>query len=174
MLSEKTGCDVSTPIGVEILRNDIKNAIGESLGVNTLKRLVGLLEYEGTHRPVILDIVARYLGYSSWNLLNDVLEDRTSFFDEDSSLLNLEDLPPCQKIDIQWEPDRRIILQHQEGKIYRVVESVNSKLICGDILTLSQIAPGYPFYVSEVVRNGKSMGTFTAAMENGISHISLL
>lgn len=173
MLAAKAGQDVSTPSGAEYLRNDIESATGESLGLNTVKRIVGLIEYEGTHRPVIMDIIARYLGYESWEILDAFLQDRISFFSSASSVLNLEDLPPHQRVEIAWDPDRRIIVEHTEGKKYKVVESINSKLRSGDLLSLSQIAPGFPFYVSEVIREGNSMGTYTAATINGITNVSL-
>ena len=173
MLSEKAGLNVGTAAGAEWLRNDIEKVTGESLSINTIKRITGALEYEGSHRTMLLDIVARYLGYDSWSILDRILQDKTSFFSEENEALTLEKLPIGQLIELRWDPDRVVLLRHNHDKICTVVESKNSKLMEGDILTLSQIAPGFPLYASDVTRNGHSFGTYTAATINGVSSIAL-
>lgn len=173
MLSEKAGINVSTPAGAEWLRNDIEKVTGENLSINTIKRITGVLEYEGTHRTIMLDIIARYLGYSSWSVLDKVLQEKISFFGEEKDALDLEKLPPGQLLEICWDPDRLISLRHTANKIFTVVESRNSKLQAGDTLKLSQIAPGFPFYASDVTRDGHSLGTYTAATINGVNSITL-
>ena len=173
MLSERAGLCVGTASGAEWLRNDIEKVTGESLSINTIKRITGVIEYEGTHRTILLDIIARYLGYSCWSLLHQVLEERISFFSNENNALTLEKLPPGQLVEICWDPDRKILLRHKKDKIFAVIESRNSKLKESDLLTLSQIAPGFPLYASEVTRNGDSLGTYTAASINGISSIAL-
>lgn len=173
MLCEKAGVDVSTPAGSEWLRNDIEKVTGESLSINTIKRITGALEYEGSHRTMLLDIIARYLGYSSWSLLDQVLQEKTSFFSEENDALTLEKLPQGQLVEIRWDPDRRVLLRHKGDKIFTVIESSNSKLQEGDNLTLSQLAPGFPLYASDVTRDGISLGTYTAASINGVNSISL-
>lgn len=173
MLSEKAGLNVSTPAGAEWLRNDIEKVTGESLGINTIKRITGIIEYEGSHRTMLLDIIARYLGYASWSILDQILQDKTSFFSEKNAVLTLEKLPLGQLIEICWDPDREILLRHEGNNMFKVVESKNSKLMEGDVLTLSQIAPGFPLYASDVTRNGRSCGTYTAASINGVSSIAL-
>lgn len=173
MLETKAGYDVRTPAGAERLCNDILAATGQRLGVNTVKRIVGILEYEGTHRPEILDIIALYLDYPSWRLLEADLGDRISEFSGDG-VIDAETLPPSAKMEIGWDPGRRIIIRHVEGRLFKVEESVNSKLQTGDSLLLSQIATGFPLYVSDVVREGKSLGNYTAATINGIKSIDIL
>ena len=174
MLSRRAGRDVTTPSGAEFLRNDIESATGELIALNTLKRICGILDYGGSHRKETMDIIARYLGYSSWDVAKDVIENRISGFNDNGKMLNMEDLPAMQLVELQWEPDRRIVLRHKKGKLYTVMESENSKLKAGDELTLSLVAAGYPFYVGEVVRNGKSLGSYTAASVAGVKRISLL
>lgn len=173
MLSEKAGLNVRTPSGAEWLRNDIEKVTGESLGINTIKRITGTIEYNGSHRTMLLDIIARYLGYASWSILDQLLQDKTSFFSDENEAFALEKLPPGQLIEICWEPDRVVLLRHKGNKIFTVVDSKNSKLMEGDILTLSQLAPGFPLYASDVTRNGQSFGTYTAASINGVSSIAL-
>lgn len=174
MLNRKAGYDVSNSSGAERLRLDIYNATGERIGLNTLKRLLGILDYEGSHRGMIMDIVARYLNYPSWNVLEATLNDRISSFNNSKNILISEELAVNQKLEIQWDPDRKIIIEHTSGKNFKVLESRNSKLQTGDLLVISQIATGYPLYISEVIRDDSTLGNYTAAINNGIRSVRLL
>lgn len=171
MLSRKAGRDVTTASGAEFLCRDIESQTGERIGINTVKRLVGIIDYTGTHREIILDILAHYLDFSSWKLLEATLNDKISGFSKEGTLLDLENLPEGQEIEVYWEPGRKVTLRHAKGREYAVAESVNSKLQKGDLLKLSQIAPGFPFYASDVTRKGESLGNYTAAGIDGIKKI---
>jgi hypothetical protein len=52
---------------------------------------------------------------------------------------------------------------------FRITHSENSKLFAGDEIRLTHIVQGYPLLVSEVVREGRSLGSFTAGKAQGIS-----
>ena len=71
MLSRKAGRNVSTPHGCEWLCHDIAACTKESISVNTLKRLTGVLkDYNDGKihlRGANKDILARYLGYKEWS-----------------------------------------------------------------------------------------------------------
>lgn len=174
MLTQRAGRDVTTPRGAEFLCYDIESATGERIGVNTVKRIVGIIDFQGSHREMILDIIARYLDFPSWSLLEATLNDKTSGFSKKNGLLNLENMPYGQKIVVCWDPGRKITLRHGEGRNFTVIESVNSKLKAGDELQLSQIAPGFPFYASNVKRDEESLGHYTAATVSGIKKIEVL
>lgn len=174
MLARKAGLDVTTPRGAEFLCHDIETVTGERIGVNTVKRIVGIFNYQGSHREMILDIIARYLDFPSWKLLEAILNDKTSGFSKKNRILDPESLRSGQEIAIYWEPGRKVTLRHGEGRDFTVVESINSKLKAGDELSLSQLAPGFPFYASNVKRGEESMGHYTAATVAGISRIELI
>ena len=65
-LSEKLGVDVSTPAGATWLQLDIETATGERLGLNTVKRLVGVLSSDAQPRISTIKIISDYLGYPDW------------------------------------------------------------------------------------------------------------
>lgn len=171
LLSEKSGRDVTTSYGADYLRNDIEAVTGEPLSLNTVKRLVGILPYESTPRAVTLDIISGYLGFSSWQLLQEYLSGRISDFDIKEGFVDLSTQPTGRIIRIKWQPDRSISLKHLGNGKYIVSESVNSKLETGDILHLSQIAEGFPFMVKEVERGGRTLGNYIAAKKTGIDYI---
>lgn len=68
----KAGFDVTTAAGATMLANDIESKTGERLAANTIKRLVGVIPYNNKPRITTLNIIARYLGWPSWeSLMND-------------------------------------------------------------------------------------------------------
>ena len=174
LLSKKVGYDVTDPHGASLLRNDIESSTGEYLSLNTIKRLLGVLPYEFNPRPVVLDILAKYLDFPSWENLSDYINDHISEFGAEEVMTDLRNLPENQKIIIEWEPDRRILISHKGEEDYMVEESENSKLHKGDILKVSMVGKGIPFMVKSVIRDGEDLGTFTAATQRGISGFKLL
>lgn len=172
MLSQHAGYDVTTPAGATRLGLDIESATGENLGVNTLKRLTGVIPSPHAPRPTTLDIIARYLGFSSWNLLSDSINDRISGFNTKGLFLEASEPAVDEELTLTWAPDRFLRLRHLGSGRYKVMESLNGKLLQNDILTLSQIGVGFPFIVKEVEREGKSIGPYTAAPHSGLSSIS--
>lgn len=171
LLSEKAGRDVTTANGAEYLRNDIEAVTGEYLSRNTVKRLVGNLPYESTPRILTLNIVSNYLGFSSWQLLQEYLSGRISDFNVEDAFIDLTTQPLGRVVILRWQPDRYVSIRHLGKGKYEVEESRNSKLNVGDILHLSQVAQGFPFMVKTVERNGESLGTYVAAKKLGIDSI---
>ena len=51
----------------QIIVQDMLDSIGDSLGINTLKRLFGSLNENVTPAKSTLNVVARYLDYSDWD-----------------------------------------------------------------------------------------------------------
>ena len=174
MLAEKTGRDVTTVTGADYLRNDIESSTGENLSLNTVKRLTGVLPYDSSPRESTLEIIARYLGYTTWQLLVNDLNNKVSDFNVGHGFIELERFPFGKEISIEWQPRRRIMIRHLGNGKYSVVKAENSKLLSGDILSLSQIRVGFPFIVKEVTRNGVSLGNYTAALSEGISSIEII
>lgn len=174
LLNAKCGCDVTTHRGANILCSDIKAKTGEYISINTIKRLVGIINYDGRHRTEIMSLIASYLGFDSWQLLESYLNQKISEFNSARSFLDLSSLEEGREVEIQWEPDRLVVIRHCEGKLYKVVKNLNSKLRPGDMVELSEIAVGFPFLAKEVVRNGKPLGNYTAAALDGVKKITVI
>lgn len=170
-LSERCGCDVTTPAGSTTLAHDIESQTGEKLSPNTLKRLVGVLPYKFAPRNSTLEILAQYLGFSSWDLFLAKINDSISDFNVDNPFVEVRQLPLDAQISFCWEPDRNIRLRHLGEGRCMVTEVANSKLVAGDILALTQLAEEYPLIAKDVVRDGRSIGNYLAAKTNGISNL---
>ena len=146
LLREKSGYEIRLSHDCDLLTLDIESMTGEHIGVNTMKRLLGFIADERTPRTSTLNIIARYLGYADWESLR--LEDAAhsnSVFD------NRDELLACSM-----------------ARGQKLLISENSNLCQDDLLTLTHIVRHYPLLVSDVIREGKSLGAFTAGKAQGI------
>lgn len=172
-LNIKAGFDVATPAGATNLAHDIEATIGEKLAANTIKRLVGVIPYNNTPRLTTLNIIGRYLGFSSWENFCEGLNYGSSAFGSFYPFIEVCKLKPGARISFKWEPGRKITIRHITACKCEVTRSTNSKLQVGDILFITQLSDGFPFYVKEVIREGSSLGSYCAARETGIYDIKV-
>ena len=169
-LKHKSGVDFQDPSDAAQLALDIETVTGEHVGVNTMKRLLGMIDDEREPRVSTLNIVARYLGYADWAELR--LFDNGSnsdFGDDDEGVLVASSLSEGSRLSISYAPDRVVSLCHLRDDHFVVEHSANSKLKEGDEIVVTHFVKGYPLLVGEVVRNGRSLGRFVAGRERGIN-----
>lgn len=168
LLKQKCGKDIRLSADCEYLALDIESVTGEHIGVNTLKRLLGFIDDEREPRISTLDVIARYLGFDHWDALSVYDNKSNSSFECSADEVRVGDLTVNQHVQISYLPDRQIELEYMGGQRFRVLRSSNSKLAVGDELAVTHLVQGYPLLVSEVVRNGQSLGSFTAGKAQGI------
>lgn len=169
LLKQKSGHDLRLSADCEYLALDIESVTGEHIGVNTLKRLLGFIDDEREPRISTLDVIARYLGFKSWEELHIYDDKSNSSFDSTSDEIRVQDLTVGQQIQISYLPDRRLIIEYQGNNTFLILSSQNSKLHDGDQITITHIVSGYPLLVSKVIRNSQSLGSFTAGKAQGIA-----
>ena len=168
-LKRKSGLSLTTPNDIEALALDIQTVTGERLGVNTLKRLTGFIDDEREPRMTTLQIIASYLGYANWKQLAEMEGIANSDFDETPEVLRSCDITPGTMIKTEYLPDRRVLFQYKGNDQFVVLESENSKLLAGDRATITCMIQDYPLVATEVIRDGKSLGAFTAGKSQGIT-----
>lgn len=168
-LKQKYGGDLHGPSDAERLTLDIETVTGEHIGVNTVKRLLGMIDDEREPRLSTLDIIAHYLGHKDWEELQ--LFDKRSnsdFGDDDEGVLKASSLLVDSCLSVSYPPDRVLRLRFLGNDRFLVEQSEHSKLHVDDEITVTHFVKGYPLLVSEVVRSGRSLGTFIAGKKRGI------
>jgi hypothetical protein len=169
LLRQKSGNDIRLSRDCELLALDVESVTGEHIGVNTMKRLLGFITDERTPRTSTLDVIARYLDFDDWDALRLADESSSnSAFDERDEYLACY-LEKGQHVLITYPPNRELELENQGDNQFRVIKSENSKLLEGDLLTLTHIIRHYPLLVSQVIRDGQNLGAFTAGKVQGIN-----
>ncbi len=173
-IEEKFGTPIKYPKDCESLSNSIQLNCNKVISVTTLKRLMGFVkQVEQPHRYT-LDIIANYIGYKDWD---DVIrfvgsKDNSSFFQLEG--IDVSTLRKGNKIEFTYEPKRFVVLSYLGDTKFKVKESKNSKLQKDDLISFTYITLNHPLISSEVIRNGNSLGKFTAGKVNGITSIKIL
>lgn len=171
LLKQKSGLDLTSPSDAESLALDIEGQTAEHIGVNTVKRLLGLIADEREPRLSTLSIVAHYLGLTDWKELE--LFDKGSnsgFGDDDEGVLTTSSLPEGSILAVSYAPDLKLTLRHLHDVRLIVEQSLHSKLKAGDEIAVTHFVKGYPLLAAEVIRDGKNLGRFVAGKERGIDY----
>jgi hypothetical protein len=172
MICEKLGCDLSRSAHFEALSEDIFCKTKERLGINTLKRLFGVIPEVGTTKTT-LNIIAKYLGYHNWDLLNKTIEGNNSHFN-DMNTIYPKKMTVGARLSISYSPDRTLLLEIVSEDYCKVITSSSGKLQPGDLLDIVSITPSTPFFVNDVIRDGQSIGNYIGGIEGGVSDIHII
>lgn len=161
-MEKQCGRKIVRSADCDYLALDIESVTGEHIGVNTIKRLLGFIKENRNTRMTTLDIVARYLGCETWEQLEKYKSRYIgSRFSMKRKEIMVRQLEQGQRVEIHYPPMRRLIIEYQGDCHFTIIESENSKLAVGDQILLTHIIEMYPLWVSEVIRDGQSLGAFT-------------
>lgn len=176
IIERRLGRNISSPHDCSILMYDIKSVTGESVGLNTLKRMFGFIESNRDARLSTLDVMARYAGYRSWTeVMTAIGMDGDSGFEDSDDEFYADELPVKAVVEFEYCPDRRVVLVHEdEDDKFVVTESVNSKLRRNDVVFIRYFQLHYPLYVDNVIRDGKMLGKFAAGKANGLTRVEIM
>lgn len=172
LVRKQFGSRLSRPSEFEALAEDIYEKTGERLGVNTLKRLFGTIA-DVTPVKSTLDIVARYVGYPTFALLQAVCEGTNSDFAVTTDAVFPDELPADTLVTLTYEPHRRLLLMSQPDHRLCVVDAGDTKLAAGDLLSVADLRLGSAFFAKNVERNGHSLSTYAGGIEGGITSLTV-
>ena len=175
LIERRFGKEVRYPSDCDALSQSIYDATGERIGVTTLKRLFGFVEYRHVPRAATLDVLAKYLGYEDFSQLkesanNDVVISEFS----DVEMVESGSLRPGDSVIVRYVPDRMIKFRFTGGTSFIVEESVNSKLHEGDKVDIASFVKGFSLLVNNVERDGENLGSYTGAKQGGLKEITVV
>ena len=160
MLKERSGLTFDKAKDFEVLCSSIYKNTGRTIGITTMKRLIGYISDERNTNEYTLNTIAIYLGHSSWLEMSSILridsdwnyEDNTYYVDElpINAILNVKYL----NRDVSFK-----VIDYKNRKMLEVVEAKNSSLKAGDILQIEHLKEGEILEAKSVVR-GKDVGNY--------------
>jgi len=174
LLKRKSGSDLRLPSDCAFLSLDIQSTTSVRIGATTLKRLLGFAEDERTPHATTLDAIARYLGFAHWDELMEIEDKGNSDFEPADGEVRSAHLLAGSKVEITYLPDRRVVLAYLGDNHYRVLQSLNSKLLANDEVEILSFVLHHPLLVVNVWREGKPLGPFTAGRISGLSSIKVM
>ena len=171
----KFGKKLFAPADFEEFSRHLNATKGINLSVSTLKRLWGYVSYSHKPRLSTLNALARYNGYVDFMQYcaykRSDSDNSSSFFT--TSQVFATDLHTGQALEIEWAPNRYLLLRHLDGIRFRVEVSQNSKLAEGDEFDSTMFELGQRLYLPFVLRCGEKLASFIAGKNGGLTFINI-
>ncbi len=175
-VEEKIGRKLDSPANFNYLSDLIQSTLMDYVSVSTLKRIWGYVSYSSSPTKSVLSILSRFVGYPHWDAFCD--QTSTDTFIESMELTNstiyIKDLLLGDNLEIEWPPNRYCKLECIGLGQFRVIESRNSKLKCGDTFKTNLFAKGLPLYVTDLTQNGIGGKSYVAGTSHGLSSINII
>ena len=168
------GRAMSTPRDFDYLSTRIFDKTKGYIAPITLKRFWGYLGDEYRKKPYrsTLNILAQFVGYVSIEAFEEShaggSQVESDFLTNDS--LQVSALEKGARIELRWYPDRCVTAAYLGMEMFKVVESVNSKLSAGDTFMVSQIIDGEPLTLRCLVHEGMEPTNYVCGRVNGVKY----
>lgn len=174
-IEEKIGRKAVAPVDFNYIAMQIKQDVGDSVSVSTLKRIWGYVSYKSKPSKSILSIMARFVGFTSWNSFCDSKDVSTYIESQDLSgkVVNAAEINIGDIVEIEWRPNRYCKLECIGKKLFKVVESHNSKLFPGNVFHAELFGKGMPFYVTDLQQNYSEGRIYVAGERHGLTSVKV-
>lgn len=175
-LTRAVGRTMTTFSDFDFLSLKLKEKTNEVPSISTLKRLWGYVQNSSSFSKSTLNSLSRFLGFDDWshyveNLMRDSRVE-SGFLDSNSIVVST--LTKGDRLEIKWNPGRRILVEYVGSGRFTVIESENSKLRGGNSFELLIITKGHPFYCTNLDIDGEKYNEYTAGFKTGITSLRLI
>lgn len=162
------GRTMKTPRDFDYLSCQILGYMGETISVSTLKRMWGYVKASSKPSLYNLDLLSHMVGYPDWvSFCEQKGELDSSRFFVKSKLMS-QALEEGEEVKLTWCPGRVVTLSYMGNDIFRVVESVKSKLSEGDTFTCHQFVADEPLYLSNLQHEGMPPCNYVCGQSGGV------
>ena len=160
MIKAKSGLYFDKAKDYDALCDCIYSETKRTIGVNTIKRLMGYIIDDRKTNEYTLNTIAIYLSFTSWEeLCGSIRID--SDWDFDDQTMYVEDLPLDKVITVKYlnrSVTFKVVLFHNK-KMLQVLKAINSSLAIDDVLAVDSLKVGYVLEAKTVFR-GEIKGNY--------------
>lgn len=156
-IKNKSGLKFDKAKDFEIFCGMVYSETGRTIGVTTVKRLLGYIEDDRKTIPYTLNTIALYLNHKSWKELCETVRIDSDWDFEDEAIY-IHSLDIGDEIEVAYL-DRKVsfVVSVNDGTKVLSVKSVeNSSLKPGDILFVYKIQKGDIIEAEKVIRGSKT------------------
>ena len=165
-----TGRKMKSPRDFDYLSTRILHITHTYIAPITLKRFWGYLGEKRKTKPYrfTLNTLAQYSGFSDFETFckSSINSIESHFIN--NKYLNSISLEKGTIIKLYWLPDRCITIRYEGMNMYRVVESINSKLSINDTFLCEQIIEQEPLYLRCLVHENETPCNYICGKINGV------
>lgn len=161
-----------TPKDFERLNYIISQRVDNAVSTSTLKRFWNYVEGDVSPSPNTLECLARFVGYRTFRKYceaKSVPESQSGFLSEKT--LDIRNLKRGTLVRLTWMPDRVCLIRYLGEGEFKVLESVNAKMLPGDIFHCALIMEGQPVYFQAIRRKGRVISAYAAGLRDGVRFI---
>lgn len=160
LLKERSGLSFDKAKDFELLGDSINKKTGRSIGVTTIKRLLGYISDERKTNEYTLNTIGIYLGFKSWEDMCSTIRIDSDWGGNDETVY-VGDLPIGSEVFVKYlnRTVRFETVLMDNTHALKVVESVNSSLRTGDILIIDHLKKGEKLEAKTVYR-GNDIGNY--------------
>ena len=175
-VEKKYGRGIHTTRDFESLSVIIERDLNELLSASTLKRMWGYVSLQPIPRLSTLDILSRFIGFRSFRDFCEDIRHSPAFCSGylTEATMDAQTIPAGKILRVGWKPNRLITLESLGDGQFRVRESLNSHLLADDVFPLGMLVPGYPLFISSILRNGEQTPPYLAGRNGGITTLQVL
>lgn len=170
-IEKALACQMQTPRDFDYLSKRIYARLHVMLSPTTLKRFWGYLDDGGKPRISTLNILARFLGYHSWeeyhqNAMLPMEQQSDPIMSRRLSVT--QELVKGDRVRLSWLPGRICDIECLGGINFQVVASENTRLHPGDTFQCSLIVEGEPLYLDHLIQQEKPPIAYVCGKKNGV------
>lgn len=170
-LERSLGKKLKTPADFEFCVGAIWERLHQNISPTTLKRMWGYIEGADTTRLSTLNLLSHYLGYSDWDDFRRHLEENSESQSNEmiNSTLLSSSLHNGERVEIQWQPNRRCVLEYLGENSFVVIESEHSKLQKGNTFECLSFYLHHPLYIDNLVQGDNAPVSFVVGKRDGLT-----
>ena len=170
-LERSLGKKLKTPADFEFCVGAIWERLHQNISPTTLKRMWGYIEGADTTRLSTLNLLSHYLGYSDWDGFCRHLEENSE--SQSNEMINptllSSTLQKGAHVEIQWQPNRRCVLEYLGENSFVVIESEHSKLQKGNTFECLSFYLHHPLYIDNLVQGDNAPVSFVVGKRDGLT-----
>lgn len=170
-LERSLGKKLKTPADFEFCVGAIWERLHQNISPTTLKRMWGYIEGADTTRLSTLNLLSHYLGYSDWDGFRRHLEENSE--SQSNEMINptllSSTLQKGARVEIQWQPNRRCVLEYLGENSFVVIESEHSKLQKGNTFECLSFYLHHPLYIDNLVQGDNAPVSFVVGKRDGLT-----
>lgn len=128
-IKEISGLSFDKASDFEALADMISSKTSNRLGVTTLKRLIGYISDDRATNKSTLNILAKFLGFTSWDRYWATVN-LDSTWDEDDDAVWIQEIPVGTTIEVSYL-NRKVVFEKvtfKEKSALKVLQSINASL----------------------------------------------
>ncbi|MBR1414728.1 MAG: hypothetical protein IJ570_02560 [Prevotella sp.] len=154
LIKSKSGLVFDKAKDYDALCDHMYSSTGRTIGVNTVKRLMGYIVDDRKTNEYTLNTIGIYLGFKSWEeLCNSIRIDSDWNFDDET--IYVDDLALESKVIVKYL-NRTVtfkVIDRMNEKMLLVEDAQNSSLKKGDILEVEHLRKGDCLEAKKVYRD---------------------